>query len=206
MKLRTVLSAALVGLVALPVSAIVKPVYQDADGHCGIYPQAVYEQTYAAYSDCTLRKVGEKPLWHGLKNAKYRQQIRFTFTDGHGRYTRVINFVELANGKGRIELKTIIPESGDVIVSDARRFSVSAEDVARINELAEASGTWAFESGTWDDEEIFLHCQTLDMERVSQAGYRFSSVNISCNQPQILMPLVEHLSKLVRLKQKDGMY
>lgn len=175
---------------------------------CGMYPPAVGKQDYMGWSDCVLRKYGEKPLWHGLTDKKLRQQIRFTFTEGHGDYTRVINFAERADGTGTISLRTIYPRTTmGPIISRRARYRVSAEDVAAINRLGVESGNWDMDLGTWDasgeedgEPVMYIHCQTLDMERIDATGYRFSSVNIGCNQPKKLMPLVRLLTGLVKLK------
>lgn len=177
-----------------------------------MYPPAVHEeQVYAGHSACRLRAAGEKPLWRGVTDPTHRQQARFTFTDGHSRYTRVINLVELHDGQGWIEVKTITPGGRQKPrITEKRRFRVSFEDMTKFNELAEASGTWTFENGTWhgdeDPETIYLHCQTLDMERVNSSGYRFSSVNIGCIRPRKLEPLVEHVTRLARLKANGRVY
>ncbi len=175
-----------------------------------MFPADVHELTYAGWSDCFLRGVGEKPLWKGMTEPRFRQQVRFTFTDGHFRYVRVINFVELADGTGRIERKTIIPAGGrSYEVEDRRRRKVSIADVRRLNDLAAASDAWKFQTGTWDSsdgEEIYLHCQTLDMERVDPTGYRFSSVSISCNRPRKLEQLVEFVTSLAGLKLNGAAY
>ena len=74
---------------------------------------------------------------------------------------------------------------------------MSAQDWDEIDRLAGASGTFDFDVGSWDDEEIYLHCQSLAMERANHAGYRFSSVNIGCNRPEKLAPLVAKVIDLV---------
>ncbi|QAY75613.1 hypothetical protein [Sphingosinicella sp. BN140058] len=172
-----------------------------AVGRCGMFPAEVQDLPYAGWSDCFLRGAGEKPLWKGMIGNRARQQVRFTFTDGHLRYVRVIDFIELADGTGRIERKTILP-AGDRTykVEKKRARTVSLADVRRLNDLAATSDVWKFETGTWDGEEIFLHCQTLDMERTEPAGYRFSSVSISCNRPRKLEPLIEFVTSLAGLK------
>ena len=171
---------------------------------CGMYSSDVLANPYAGWSDCILRQAGEKPLWHGLTGPGVRQQIRFTFTEGHGSYTRVIDLDERNDGTGTVLLRLIRhdPEEG-LIVSPGRRRRITSADVAMIDQLGSSSGTWQHQMGTWDSEEpgqIFLHCETLDMERATPDGYSFSSVNISCNQPAKLMPLVQFITGLVDLK------
>jgi hypothetical protein len=198
---------ALVFAVTMPLAApgVTKAV-KDQAGRCGMYPADVYELTYSAWADCRLRDVGEKPLWSGVTSPRYRQQARFTFNDGHMRYTKVINFVELANGTGLIELKTIVPYGGQLDVRDRRRLKVSAQNVLRFNELARASDAWKFETGSWDGAEMYLHCEILEMERADTSGYRYSSVNISCNRPRKLEPLLDFVTGLVGLKMDRAAY
>jgi hypothetical protein len=175
----------------------------ESDG-CGMYSSAVLANPYAGWSDCILRQADEKPLWHGLTRAGVRQQIRFTFTEGHSSYTRVIDFDERTDGTGTIRLRSLRhdPEDG-LLVSAGKSRRITSAEVAMIDQLGSSSGTWEHQIGTWDHDEpdqIFLHCETLDMERVTPDGYSFSSVNISCNQPAKLMPLVRFMTGLVDLK------
>jgi len=168
---------------------------------CGTYPAEVHNLVYGGFSDCTLQQAGEKPLWHGLTQSGALQQIRFTFTEGHSLYTKVINFDEQADGSGTIRLRTIRhdPVKG-LIVSSQKSRRVTSDEVAKIDSFGLSSGTWEHAIGTWDENEVFLHCETLDMERVTHEGYRFASVNISCNQPEKLMPFVQFITGLVDLK------
>jgi len=111
----------------------------------------------------------------------------------------------LPDGSGRLEVVGGGFKRRDVrsLWVDLRpvRRRLSPEALAGLTALAEQSGTFDHAVGTWDqgpdgEEELFLHCQTLEMERVDAAGYRFSSVNIGCNQPQKLMPLVDEVIRL----------
>jgi hypothetical protein len=176
-------------------------------GSCGMYPSEVQDSLYSAYSGCLLHKLGEKPLWHGVANKHHRQEIRFTFTEGHATYTRVIDFVEYLDGTGSIAVTSVFRRPDPWKVIRQRRIDLSATEVARLNELGDQSGTWGFPNGSWDGDGWYLHCETLDMERVNASGYRYSSVNISCNQPTKLMPLVEYLTGLAKVKLSDsGLY
>jgi len=195
------------GMVGLVFSALLvaKPTMADASDRCGMYPDVIYESAYAAYSDCRLKKVGEQPLWHGITSTGFRQKIRFAFTEGHFAYTRVINFTELANQTGIIKVYTIIAtKEHKSKVIGRQRHEVSRRDIALLNTLGDQSGVWHFANGSWDDEEIYQHCQSLDMERINGEGYRFSSVQIGCNHPSKLMPFVDHLTKLAEIAPKYG--
>ena len=180
---------------------------KDQSGRCGMYPPSVYDLPYSAWSDCWLHKVGEKPLWNGLTKPTYLQQVRFTFTDGHMRYVKVIDLVELSEGTGLVELKTIVPDGGgELDTRDERRIKLSAEQVKQFNQLALASDAWKFETGSWDGTDLYLHCETLEMERADRLGYRYSSVNISCNRPDRLEPLLAFVTGLVGLKGDHASY
>ncbi|HMT44283.1 MAG TPA: hypothetical protein PKA59_06990, partial [Chakrabartia sp.] len=75
---------------------------------------------------------------------------------------------------------------------------------AAVNRLAVESGTFDFAAGSWDDmQEVYVHCQLLEMERADASGYRYSSINIGCNQPKKLMPFVEHVMALAKIKRRD---
>jgi hypothetical protein len=166
-------------------------------GHCGMYPDQAYTALYAAYSDCVLREIGEKPLWHGVTRKGYRQQIRFTFTKGNAGFTRIIDFTEFADGTGRVVTRAVSHRWRSAFsMTEPRSAKVPAEAVAKLNALGDQSGAWGFENGSWDGDEVYMDCQTLDMERINAQGYRFSSVNISCHHPEKLMPLVDYLAGL----------
>ncbi|MEO9130497.1 MAG: hypothetical protein ABI240_04750 [Sphingomonas sp.] len=164
---------------------------------CGMYPDGVN----TGYSGCILREAGEKPLWHRPSRRGVRQQIRLTFTEGHLAYTKLIDFEERADGSGIIRLRTLRRKSDSGSIESSRTIHhVTSAEVATINRLGSASDTWDQPIGSWDGDELFLHCETLDMERRVLDGYSFSSVNISCNQPEKLMPFVTFITGLVGLK------
>lgn len=173
---------------------------------CGTFPKEVREQSiYGGFADCALKKLGEPPLWKGLPSGT-AQVMRFTFTDGHALFFRAVTIIERQDGT--TELIAVGTQRRSGIGTPERRLPVhrrrlSAEQIARIHQLAEQAEPWNFAVGTWDGDEAYLHCQTLDMERANAAGYRFSSVNISCNQPSKLMPLVHEIASLAGL-QIDG--
>jgi hypothetical protein len=188
----------LAGLVLLLASAAAGAAESRA---CGTYSADVLASTYAGYSDCRLHDAGEKPLWRGLTKPRLKQQVRLVFTNGHFAYTRVINIEQRADGSGVIRLRTLRHDADvGVVVASRRTRRVTAEDFATLNQLADASGVWAHAVGSWDGDEIFMHCQTLDMERVTAEGYRFSSVNIGCNKPEKLMPLIQFVTGLIGLE------
>ncbi len=152
----------------------------------------------------SLKSVGEKPIWHGPEDGLVRQ-TRFVFSDGYSIKTRILHIRERSDGSGTLHVFSVDHRSSKP--SYVERSSVIKLNVAairKINRLAETSGTFGFESGTWDDEgDFFTHCQILEMERIDALGYRYSSVNIGCNQPAKLMPLVEHVMALAGIKRRD---
>ena len=167
------------------------------DGTCGTFPASVMAAPYNGASDCILHTVGERPLWHGIAEKSVRQKIRFTFTDGHGRYLRTLDLTEHADGSG--------DDDGRWVISSQHSRLLSAEQVLRIDALSQAAGVWDFPVGSWDGRgSIYLHCEMLEMERATPDDYRFSSINISCNHPAKLMPLVDYITDLARLKPALG--
>jgi len=182
---------------AIAALLIVCPARAHAGDRCGTYP----EEVATGYADCILRDGGEKPLWLGGQRRGVVQEIRLTFTEGHLAYTKVIHLTQRTNGKTSIRLKTLRrARDGRVVVITGKSRRLSAQEVAMIDQLGSSSGTWEHRIGSWDGNEFFMHCETLDMERVTSDGYSFSSVNISCNQPQRLMPFVNFVAGLVGLK------
>lgn len=170
------------------------------DQYCGMYPSGGADDGYSGFSACTLRDIGEKPLWTGL-NPKYRQQIRLTYTNGQKPGFRVIDFEERPDGTGSIRMQESWWKPGEEpVVSIDTSYRVSAADVATVNALSAQADAWKFAIGSWDGDGMYLHCDTLDMERVDATGYRYSSISISCNQPKRLMPFLAHMTRLARLK------
>jgi hypothetical protein len=81
------------------------------------------------------------------------------------------------------------------------RRRLSPKALAKLAALADTSGTFDHAVGTWDREPdgeptLFVHCQTLTMERADAAGVRRSSVHIGCNRPDALMPLIDEVIRL----------
>lgn len=194
---------------ALPASS--RADEQDEDAYCGMLPPNVHEGAlYAGWSACTIREWGEKPLWQGLPK-RTNQFIRFTFTPGRSQFIRLVTIRERDNGTAVLTVSGTRSRAhyrDPVQHIRTRRVQLSAEQMDQIDKLAADTGVWEFDVGTWDqiagengDEmELFMHCQLLEMERANAEGYRFSSVNIGCNQPRKLMPLVNEIVRLARMK------
>ena len=146
-------------------------------------------------------------MWKGLKSDKLTRQSRFTFTDGHYRWLWTIRIDERANGKGRVEVTRIGRRQKSWESMEVKRHwhrNISREKMAKFNALSSEAGIFRFENGTWDDQdEVFLHCITLAMEQISDEGFRYSNVNISCNRPKKLKATIEHVLDLSELDWDD---
>lgn len=176
-----------------------------APNDCRILPPNVRESAvYAGLSENRMCKAGLKPLWPGVPDGA-AQVMRFTFSSGHALFWRSVTITALPDGTGRLEVVGGGFERRDVRSPwvDLRpvRRRLMADDLAKLIDLANRSGTFEHAVGTWDrsvnaEGEIFLHCQTLELERADASGYRFSSVNIGCNRPDKLMPLVDEVIRI----------
>lgn len=175
------------------------------DRDCHIFPPVVGESAaYSGYSESRMCDAGLKPLWQGVPDGA-AQVMRFTFSKGHALFWRSVTITQAPDGSGRLEVigggfKRRDVRSPWVDLRPVRRW-LSPEALAKLAALAEHSGTFDRAIGTWDrrsdgETAIFLHCQTLEMERADAAGYRFSSVNLGCNRPEKLMPLVDEVIRL----------
>lgn len=171
---------------------------------CGIYPPDM--PFYGGWSGCDLKKLRQPALWQGLPKGT-QQVIRLTFTDGHVFFWRSVTITRLDSGEGVLTvLGTSRPGPARPVMPAAvrRTIKLTPADLDRIDQLAEAAGVFEFERGSWDrvgdNESIYMHCQTLDIERANAAGYRVSVVNIGCNQPRKLMPFVNEIVRLAKLK------
>ncbi len=131
--------------------------------------------------------------------------MRFVFTEGHGAFFRVITITARPNGDADLRVSGADrARQGGRTPSRHRNVHLSVETMARISALAAQAGVWDFEVGSWDGEEIYLHCQLLEMERASATSYRYSSVNIGCNHPAKLMPLVDEVARVAGLSRVGG--
>jgi hypothetical protein len=191
----------LAGSLALMAACWAAPVL--AEDECQLFPPAVREAAvHAGLSENRMCEAGLKPLWQGVPDGA-TQVMRFTFSSGHALFWRSVTITALPDRSGRMEVvgggygrRGV--RSPWVDLRPVRR-RLSAEVLATLAALAERSGTFDHDVGTWDHPEeggVFLHCQTLELERADAAGYRFSSVNIGCNRPERLMPLIDEVIRL----------
>jgi hypothetical protein len=179
-----------------------------ADKDCQIFPPQVgAAAVYAGYSEGRMCEAGLAPLWQGVPEGAERV-MRFTFSSGHSLFWRSVTITARPDGSGFMEVVGGGFQRRDVRSKwvDLRkvRRRLSAENLSRLAALAEQTGTFDHAVGTWDSSangegEIFLHCQLLELERADAAGYRFSSVNIGCNRPARLMPLVDEVIRLAKI-------
>lgn len=210
MRLIVLAMATVIGCMSV---ADAKDTKQD-DIYCGMLPPSVTSSlAYSGWSACEMRKADQKPIWNGLPPGT-KQVTRFIFTQGHGLFYRAITITELEDGTNQLKVSgTRNPRgrAGDEQKIRSIRRKLSPDIVSEINALADKAGAFEFEAGTWDNETgeegeegeevgIYLHCQLLEMERANPQGYRFSSVNIGCNQPEKLMPLVREIVRQAKMK------
>lgn len=185
---------------ALSTAAAAEP---ESDS-CGIFPPDM--PFYGGWSGCELKKLRQPALWQGLPKGA-QQVIRLTFTDGHVFFWRSVTITRLESGEGVLTVGgTSRPGPARPVMPAVvrRTIKLTPADLDRIDQLAEAAGVFEFERGSWDGEEMFMHCQTLDMERVNAAGYRVSVVNIGCNQPKKLTPFVDEVVRLAKMKTTEN--
>jgi hypothetical protein len=200
-------------LVLAGASLAAPPAAAAATSECALLsPEVRAGSVYAGYSESRMCAAGLKPLWQGLPEGAV-QVMRFTFSSGHALFWRSVTITALPDGSGRMEVvggghKRRDARSSWVAIRSVRR-RLSAEALTALTTLAEQSGTFDHAVGTWDQRangegEMFLHCQTLEMERADAAGYRFSSVNLGCNRPAKLMPLVNEVIRLADIGMVRG--
>ena len=163
---------------------------------CGIYPADVHETPYGGWSACDLKGIGEPPLWRKFAGNR-KQIVRFVFTDGHSAFFRFVTITEKFDGTG--EMRVGGSDRGKPTLP-TRHSTLSPQQMSKLNALAAQSGVWEFDIGSWDGDELYMHCQLLQMERANRAGYNYSSVNIGCNHPAKLMPLVDEVVRLAELE------
>jgi hypothetical protein len=186
---------------AIPAVFVAAPLLGEEEPEsCGIFPPDI--PFYGGGSGCNLKRIGAPALWKRLpKDAT--QVTRLTFTDGHIFFFRTVTISRQLDGKGYLTVRGTSrpgPARPAMPHEVSRKIKLTADDLARIDRLAEEAGVFEFERGTWDGEELYMHCQTLDIERANAAGYRVSVVNIGCNQPAKLMPFVREVVRLAKMQ------
>ena len=211
LKPSVVLAACLLSACATP-AATDAPVaaVEETGPQCNLLPREVWASSaYAGWSQAALCDAGQRALWHGTPDGIARV-TRFTFTHGHSSFFRYAVISERDDGRAWIEAGGAGYAPGPAAgVRGAweelpvYRRDISAEDLARFNALAAETGTFDHSVGTWDGGELFMHCDLLEMERAEGDSYSFSSVNIGCNQPERLMPMVRLVMDLARLEFAD---
>lgn len=172
---------------------------------CGMYPEAVYETVIASgWSDCDLKDAGEPTLWQKIPN-ELKQVTRFVFTEGHGSFFRFVTITEKLDGTGEMKIGGADHDKRDHATRLPHRSrQLSREQISRLNALGAQSDPWKFDVGSWDGDEIYMHCQLLEMERANADGYRYSSVSIGCSHPTKLMPLADEIVRLAGLETING--
>ena len=181
----------LVALFQLSVSAQVR-----ASDDCGTYPPKVSEGG-GGWSGCDLKDAGQSPLWHGVGDNRRAQVVRFVFTEGHGSFYRYVTITENTDGSAWLK------SGGSGRTTQHRRRSAATnsrklqpDEITALKAAIDVADPFGFEVGSWDGNELYMHCQFLEMERVNAKGYGYSSVNIGCNHPDKLMPLVNLIARL----------
>jgi hypothetical protein len=182
--------------IAIAISLVAASTSANAEEGCDVYPPEVT----LGYSDCVLRDAVEKPLWRSALERGVLQEIRFTYTEGHLAYTNIIHVTQHVDGRAILRFRSFRRQRDGrrTLIADRIR-RLSANEVGMVDRLGTASGTWEHRIGSWDGDELYMHCETLDMERATSAGYRYSSVNIGCNKPEKLMPFVNFVTQLAGL-------
>ncbi len=165
---------------------------------CGMFSQDVYSAGNAS-SGCELKRAGEKPLWQKQKmmTADDHQIFRLVFSSGRDGSFRFVTLGKHADGKaymisGGLDVQYRMPRKRWL----RQKNAISLAQWDEVSRLAATSGTFDHAIGTWDGDEIYMHCQSLSLEHVDLEGYRFSSVTIGCNRPEKLVPLVDKVISL----------
>ena len=189
----------LLALVAIPASLAARPTTPAMfpDDVIATDPNAIY----SSWIGPVLERMGERPLWGDGAVAEGEAIYRFSFV---GNLCTVTTIRLWQHGEGgRLRTTTL-----DRCHRYSRRRvqavrTISAADWAGLAAMIEQAQVWPFRSSTWDgdDDEIWVDCTFLTMERALPGDYRVAQSMISCIQPTRLMPVVNRVAALAGIEQ-----
>jgi hypothetical protein len=161
------------------------------------------DEVIADWASPILAHMDERPIWQG--GASGEITYRFFFMGNSCRVTSIRLWKSEISTRYVVKMLNRCEESAQFeVVGDGRIWK---QDQVELQSLMDASDMWRFRAGNWNDpEEVYLDCTTLLMERAAASEYNFSRVEISCNQPRKLMPLVNKIVALVGLSPGDVGY
>jgi hypothetical protein len=156
------------------------------------------------------RDFGERPLWP--KEA----------SEGYSRRIRVFVFPAFANSRIAIRIDTSVsgettghyalikpgPDKRQPEIMERRSFTVSAGDLAMLNRLIDDTKLWTIYPEHWvSDKAVCLDGVQIILERVTDAGYRYSDGNAICPQlPLQILKVVDHMIDMAGLGKTPAHY
>ena len=174
-------------------------------------PDAIeLDDNYRDWFGPTLVELKEGPLWVSQSTPPDAETIRFTFIPGamriKGQHATVIR-IDLKESSARLIARSQFNNRGNRTIKEVANRSLSAEKIAKLQDLADKADAWKFRVGTWEEADtISIHCTELIMERRQPSGYAVSHIRISCNNPNRLMPLVNYIAQLAGQNRKKLRY
>ena len=176
-----------------------------------LFPPDVVETNdfYADWYGPELERLNEKPIWN---DAAESEIVRFTFLRGaslvRGVNSIVIRIQKSKDGGATLLAKRRYIDQGSSEIQTIRRIRLATTQVEKLDMLARQADLWRYRSGTWmeKDDDIYIHCTELIMERASGSEYSVSHNLVSCNQPIRLMPLVDYVAELAKLRPDQLFY
>jgi hypothetical protein len=190
------------------------PCFVLAQAPVSMFPPDIIESddTFRDWYTPVLTRLGEKSLWVESSATHDSEVMRFLFVPGvdrvKGRNSTVIR-IEIEGQTARLIARGEVSRLGYRTVRTLTNLRLSPQQITRLRELSNQADPWKFRSGTWNNlsqDVFYFHCTELIMERRLRSDYAVSTLSVSCEQPNRLMPLINYVVELSGQRQEDLRY
>jgi len=151
-------------------------------GCASFFPPEVQDEDWG---DSIYQEFGESPLWHKEAPTGFTSRIRVFIFPAYA-YSRIaIRIGTRTSGEtsGYFALKRPSHNERDPEITERHAFTVTASDLLSLNQLIAESNLWEIYPQHWVREgAVCIGGAQLIMERVTEAGYRYSEGDAICPQ------------------------
>ena len=184
-------------------------------GCTSFFPPEVHDE---GWGDGIYRDFGERPLWSKDAAAGYTRRVRVFVFPSYAFSRVAIRIDTRASGETTGYVALIRPSHNErqPEIKERRTFTVTADDLATLNQLIHESTLWEIYPEHWVDRKadsqtdhirICIDGVQLIMERVTASGYRYSEGNAICpGLPLTVLQFVDHMIDMAGLGKTEVHY